>query len=319
MSSKTVFITGASGFIGSAVMKLAIALGYKVRGLSRSETSDDKIKSLGGIPVRGDLYTLDVLAREASNADIVIQLGDVFIGSNFSMPYDKATEVQNTSVDAMAGAMEETNKPLVIASSALITRPDPDGGETTEEDPDDTASPIDRGPLSRHALAWSKRGVRVIAIRLAPLVYGHGGSGLTLLLQMAATSGAALTIDGGALKTSVVHVDDVARLFLLAAEKSPAGEAYNGIADNTISFADLATEASVLLDVPVQNTTFDQAAVQLGPAFANILTSPCRGSNVKARKVLGWEVKEAGVYEDLRTGSYAAVASRLKKSKLSRS
>ena len=168
MSPKTIFVTGASGYIGSAFLRIAVQEGYTVRGLSRSKKSDEKIKTLGGIPVRGELSSLDVLAREAGHSDIVCSFGDAFAGSGYTMEFSEAIAIHNAAIDAMAGAMEGSKKSLVVSSGALITKPKADGSETTEEDPDHEEAFLDRGSMSRHALAWASRGVNISLMRLAP-------------------------------------------------------------------------------------------------------------------------------------------------------
>ena len=122
---------------------------------------------------------------------------------------------------------------------------------------------------------------------------------------------------GGRVCTSVVHVDDAARLFLLAAERAEAGEVFNGISDTTITFAEMANTIAALLNLPVHTPIVEEASAQVGPFIANFLTSPCRGSSAKAKQVLGWQPREIGLIEDIKTGSYTAVAAELKKAKFS--
>ena len=299
MSGKTAFITGASGFIGSAVTKAAIAKGYKVRGLSRSEESDEKIRKLGGVPVRGELTSHDLLAKEAANADIVCSLGDAFMGSKFTIPHDDAVKITTAAIGALAGALVGTDKPLIVASGARIVRADPNGGLTTEDDPLDENSFFDRRLLETPVLAWAQKGVRVATIRIAPFVHGEGNL-IELLIGMAKSQGAALVIDGGKVKTSTVHVDDVGRLFILAAEKTKAGESYNATAETDITFAEFMGAIATSAGVPVKDLTAEEALASIGPMWSDYLNQPCRASSEKAKKVLGWEIQEIGLIEHIK-------------------
>jgi len=299
MAGKTAFITGASGFIGSAVTRAAIAKGYQVRGLSRSEESDEKIKKLGGVPVRGDLTSHDLLAREAANADIVCNLGDAFMGSKFTLHHDEAIKITTGAISAMAAALVGTNKPLIVSSGVRIVLADPNGGVTTEDDSEDENSYFDRRLMEHPSLAWAKRGVRVACIRIAPFVHGEGNL-IEMMVQMAKSSGAAFTINGGNIYTSTVHVDDVGRLYILAAEKTQAGETYNAVAENDITFATFMGAIADAAGVPVKDLTPEEALAQLGPMWADYFSQPCRGYSEKAKKVLGLEIKEIGLLEHIK-------------------
>ena len=147
-------------------------------------------------------------------------------------------------------------------------------------------------------------------------MYGRGGSGIVLLMKTFAAGCAALVVDGGKNCTSVVHVDDAAKLYLLAAEAgdAAAGQCFNGVSDTTVTFSKLMGEVGALLDIPVQHLTLEEAGAQMGPFLADFIHAACRGSSDKAKRVLGWQPKEMGMLEDLRSGSYVPVAADIKKS-----
>lgn len=305
------FITGASGYIGAVVTEFALAEGYEVHALSRSETSDAKLRNLGATPVRGDLTSLDLLRAESAAADAVIHLATAFVmgvGTYAeSMPADIA------AVDAIADGLAGTNKPLVTTSGTLSVNPDPTGAETNEE------SPLGTGPLharvktEQHSLSLAKRGIRVTAVRVAPYTYGRGGSGVGLLMGMAIKAGSLTCVDGGKNHTTVVHVDDAARLFLLAAQKGKAGEAYIASSTTDITARQMFDAMAAALGVPVRDISYDEAKAEMPEVFAWFLQAENRASGAKAVKELGWEPKATGILDDINNGSYQAVAQELRK------
>lgn len=209
-----IFITGATGYIGSVLVQQAIDAGHTVHGLSRSEAGDAKLQAMGATPVRGDLTT----------------------------------------------PLQGTDKALVITSGSAVEAPDPTGGETTEASPiTETFVLKDRARSERHALGWSEKGVRVSALRLAPYVYGRGGSGIAMLMEMAAKASESIYVDEGELRTSSVHVDDAAALYLLAAEKAKAGEVFNTTSANATTFREIAEAIGAALQVPARSVRLEEA------------------------------------------------------------
>ncbi|KAL1875779.1 hypothetical protein Daus18300_002970 [Diaporthe australafricana] len=317
MSQKRMFITGATGYLGQVLTESAIAQGYTVRGLSRAEANDSKLTKLGAVPVRGDLETLDVLTSEAAQADIVMHLADALLGLGFDTPYDKVLAIDAAAVDAMVAGMAASDpgsKTLITTSGTLMARPDPDGGETDEDAPNLLGSPITRYKAWDHARAVAgAAGVRVMCVRLAPFVYGRGGSGVRMFMQGAADSGAAVYVDGGATRTTTVHVDDAARLYLLVAEKGRGGEAYNASGETTVTMRELHGAIGETVGVPVVDLTKEDALAKMPPFLVNFLVSENRGSNKKAVSELGWQPKEQGILDEIRKGSYVDVAKTLGK------
>ncbi|KAH8898780.1 NAD(P)-binding protein [Thozetella sp. PMI_491] len=296
MSAKTIFITGGTGFIGSAVVRQAVAQGYHVRALSRNEAADEKLTKAGAVPVRGDLKTFDVLSRESANADIVVYLASAFSAVS-GIPYQESMKLTNDAIDVIGAALEGSNKPLVAASGTLITQPDPNGGETTEESPDDPNPWFDRATPSNHALAWAKRGVRVASMRIPPLLYGPGEQISGIVKFLVPTVGGAPIIGGRNIVTSTVHVDDEARLILLAAEKSAPGQVYNGASDTTTTIAQILSAAADVLNVPAKDLTKEEATALIGPMLATYLSQSCRSNSDKAKRLLGWQPQEVSILE----------------------
>ncbi|KAI7977380.1 hypothetical protein EIK77_004796 [Talaromyces pinophilus] len=262
-------MTGASGYVGSVITEFAIAQGYEVHGLSRTDTNDAKLKALGAVPVRGDLESLDVLRRESANAQIIIHLAD-----------------------------------------AMTRNPDFSAGLRVDAA---AKNPVNqRWKAEDHAISWAKeKGVRVIAIRLAPYVYGRGASGVRLFMQMHARNGEVTCIDDGSARTSTIHVDDAARMYLLAAEKASAGDVFNCTSSTNVTALQLAEAMGSVLNLPVKFLKFDEAVAKFGPFFSKFLSAVNRASSAKAIQTLGWEPRELGILEDIKSGSYQALAKEL--------
>lgn len=319
MSQKRMFITGATGYLGQVLTEFAIAQGYTVRGLSRAEANDTKLTKLGAVPARGDLEALDVLKSESAQADIVVHLADALLGLGFDTPYDKVLAIDAAAVDAMVAGMASSGpaaqtKTLITTSGTLMARPDPHGGETDEDAPNLLGSPITRYKAWDHARgAAAAAGVRAMCVRLAPFVYGRGGSGVRMFMRGAADSGAAVHVDGGATRTTTVHVDDAARLYLLVAEKGRGGEAYNASGETSVTMRELQGAIGEAVGVPVVDLSKEDALAKMPPFLVNFLISENRGSNKKAVSELGWQPKEPGILDDIRKGSYVDVAKTLGK------
>ena len=307
---KRLFLTGANGYVGSVITEFAIEEGYQVRGLSRSEAGDEKLRSLGAVPVRGDLASLDVLGRESAEADVVIHLATAYqIGVG---TYEDVMPIDRAAVDAIADALTGTNKPLVTTSGTLSAAADPSGAETTEASPPETHPINTRMKIEQHSLGLASKGIRVTGIRLAPYVYGRGGSGVSLFMGMSAKTGSVTCVDGGKNYTTTVHVDDAARLFLLAAEKGKAGELFNASGATHVTARQIFDAIAAAIGVPVRDITYADAQAQLGDTFAWFLKAQNRASGAKAVKDLGWQPSGAGILDEITNGSYQAVAQALK-------
>lgn len=323
MSQKRIFMTGATGYLGQVLTEFAIAEGYTVRGLSRTETNDPKLTRLGATPVRGDLETLDILKTESAQADIVMHLADALLGSGFDTPYDKVLAIDAAAVDAMVVGLKGASssggldqKTIITTSGTMMAAPDPNGGETDEDAPVMLESPITRYKAWDYAKAVAgDANVRALCVRLAPFVYGRGGSGVRMFMEGAAAAGAATYVDGGKTRTTTVHVDDAAGLYLLVAQKGRAGEAYNASAENNVTMKELQGAVAEVLGVPAVGLSKEDALAKMPPFLVNFLVTENRGSNKKAVSELGWRPTQPGIVEDIVTGSYVDVAKSLGKGK----
>ncbi|KAF7585853.1 hypothetical protein BBP40_009975, partial [Aspergillus hancockii] len=162
-SPQNIFITGATGYIGRVVTELAIKKGHTVHALSRRPEGDALLRDLGATPIRGTLTDFSILAHEAKQADIIFHLA---YDHDWSKPYDEILKLEFGAIDALAGALTGTDKPLVTTSGTAVVAPDPNGGETDENSPLPEVPLLPRYRAEEYALAYAKRGVRVTAIRL---------------------------------------------------------------------------------------------------------------------------------------------------------
>lgn len=304
------FVTGGSGYLGAVLIPLATK-DYTVYALSRSESSDKKLEDLGAIPVRGDVTSLDVLRKEAAQADAVLHLATAYVFGG--PPYEEILPIDNAAADALAESLVGTEKPLIVTSGTLSVAADPSGAETTESSPPEPSPLNTRIKAERHALSHASKGVRVMSIRLAPYVYGRGGSGVQRFMGMAAQAGNVTFIDGGKNRTTNVHVDDAARLYLLALEKGKAGEIYNASSATDITAGQIFGAIGTAIGVPVKDISKAEAEATIGPFITFFLAGENRASGAKAVKELGWEPKEQGILDEINHGSYQEVAKALRK------
>jgi nucleoside-diphosphate-sugar epimerase len=306
-----IFITGATGYIGRVVAERAIAEGHTVRGLSRSEEGDARLRALGATPVRGELDSFEVLRQESRQAEAVLHLAYIH---DFTIDHEEVLRIDAAAVDALGEPLHGSGKPFVITSGTAMVEPDPAGGETTEEAPISTTFVLTgRIRSERHALRLGDDGVRVSAIRLPPYVYGRGGSYFApLLMQMAAIAGESIYVDEGNLRTSDVHVDDAAELYLLAANKAKAGEVFNGTGSTTVTLRELAETIGSTLKLPTRSVSREEAEAIWGQFLTAFVQHENRASNRKAVRELGWQPKGIDLLTDIQSGSYQELAETLR-------
>ncbi|PYI11331.1 NAD dependent epimerase/dehydratase [Aspergillus sclerotiicarbonarius CBS 121057] len=306
-----IFLTGGSGYIGSAITTHALSKGYTIHSLSRTPQSDSKILSLGATPIRGDLTSLSVLRTQSQAADIVMHLADPMSG-NHSLPYSERIRVDDEAVTAIGDGLAGSNKALVVTSGSLVVAASA-GGEETNEESALWEKPLNERIVSeRNNLRVGGRGIRVSVVRLAPFVYGRGGSGVALFMKMYMGLGEVKVVGDGRAVTSAVHVEDAARLYLLAAERAEAGEVFNGCSEWGVTFGELGRAMAEVLGVGVGFVGLEEAEEKWG-FFAKFLSTENRASGGKAMRVLGWKPEKVGILEEVRTGSYVELAESLKK------
>jgi nucleoside-diphosphate-sugar epimerase len=298
-----IFVTGASGWVGRALVPDLIEAGHQVVGLARSEASAATLTAAGAEAIRGTVDDLDVLAGAAAASDGVIHLAfkhDIA----FSGSFQEAAEADRRAVDALAEPLVGTDRPFVLASGLAGLKP---GRVATEQDmptvEDGSAFSI-RAATSLAVLDYASRGVRSSVVRLSPTCHGDGDKGfMATLVATARAKGVSGYLGDGANRWPAVHRLDAARLFRLAVEKAPAGAVLHGVAEEGVAIRDVAEVIGRGLDVPVAPVAPDEAAGHFTWMSAFIgLDAPA--SNTLTRELLGWQPTGPGLLEDLAKGHY---------------
>jgi nucleoside-diphosphate-sugar epimerase len=293
-----VFVTGATGYIGSAVVRELIDAGHQVTGLTRSEASAEALTLAGATPLRGSLTDLDILAAGASAADGVVHTAFIHDFADFAA----AAETDLHAVRALGAAVEGSDRPLVIASGiAGVLTPGRVSDETDPADP--LAGP--RAATEQELLAMSDRGVRASAVRLPPTVHGAGDHGFVHALATTAREhGVSAYIGDGANRWPAVHRLDAARLFRLALENAPAGSRLHAVAEEGIPFRLIAEALGRQLDIEVSSVSAEDAAEHLGwIGYVAGLDNPAKSEIT--RGLVGWQPERPTVLDDIDAGLYS--------------
>lgn len=296
-----VFVTGASGFIGTAVTQELRDAGHQVLALARSDDSADILAARGWDVHRGSLDDLESLASGASLSDGVIHLA---YNHDF-VDMVAAGEGDLRAVNAMGDALAGTGKPMVIASGTLLlvmgfsvplARP---GNE--DDEPELTGPRIN----SERALATlAQRGVRTSSVRLSPTVHGRGDHGFVArLVTIAREKGVAAYVGEGANRWPAVHRLDAARLFRLALERGPANSRWHGVGDEGVPFREISQAIARHLDVPTVSLSPEEAAAHFG-FLAPLVQLDNPTSSALTRERLGWRAENPSLLEDLDDGHY---------------
>jgi nucleoside-diphosphate-sugar epimerase len=293
-----VFVTGASGFIGSAVLPELIGAGHQVVGLARSDASAEAITAAGAEVLRGSLDDHDSLRAGAEASEGVIHLAFIH---DFSAHAD-AAETDLRAIEAMGAVLEGTERPLVIASGTLGLAP---GRLATEDDRPDPATAASPRVRSEHtALALAAKGVRSSSVRLAPTVHGEGDHGFVpTLIEIARSKGVSGYIGDGSNRWPGVHRLDAAALFRLALEKAPAGSALHAIDDEGVPVRTIAEVIGRHLDVPVVSVAPEDAFDHF-TWLGRFLGFDSPASSTLTRELLGWQPTQPGLVADLDAGHY---------------
>jgi nucleoside-diphosphate-sugar epimerase len=294
-----VFVTGATGHIGSAVVDELLGAGHQVTGLARSDASAAALDAKGVRAHRGDLANPDGLAAAAAASDGVIHLAFAHDFDNFI-----ATAEQDLrAVEAMGEALVGSDRPLVVTGGTLLLALSGQPGVGTEDIVLPGGPRID---TENAAIALAERGVRSSAVRLSPLVHSnldHHGFASTLI-EIARETGVAGYLGDGSNRWPAVHTLDAARLYRLALEGAPAGTRLHGVADEGVPFRDIAGVIGKHLDVPVVSIAPENADhFRFLGLFAS-LDNPT--SSAVTRQVLDWHPAGPGLIEDLEAGHYFA-------------
>jgi len=300
-----IFVTGASGWIGSAVVPELHAAGHHVVALARSEASGAALDAAGVEVVRGDLDDLDTLRKVAMTTDGVIHLAFKHDVAFEAGDFGAAMAADRRALEAMGDALAGTDRPLVIASGLLGLAPGRVATEDDGRDVDlDAEGVLGRLVTAERVLRLADRGVRSSVVRLPPDCHGEGDHGFVpRLIAVARQRGRAGYVGDGSNRWPFVHRLDAARLFRLAAEQAPAGSVLHAVGDEGVAIREVAEVIGRHLDVPVGPVPEADALEHFGFLGAFIgLDSPA--SAERTRALLGWAPAEVGMLEDLDQGHY---------------
>jgi len=286
-----VFVTGASGFIGSAVAENLLAAGHQVVGLARSDASAKLLESLGVEVLRGSLDDLDSIKHGAANSDGVIHCAFVH---NFA-DYANSVKKDQLAIQTIGAALEGTNRPFIISSGILgvsVNR------IATEQDQANSEM-LPRALAEEITVSFSSKDVRSSVIRLPPSVHGKGDHGfIPMLTAIAREKGVSAYFGDGLNRWPAVHRLDVAQLYRLALEKGTAGAIYHGIADEGIPFRDIAEVIGKHLNVPVVSKPIAEANDHFG-WIGRVVPYDSPASSKHTQHELGWQPTQISLLSDV--------------------
>lgn len=292
-----IFVTGASGWIGSAVVPELISVGHQVLGLARSDASAKAIADMGADVLRGDLTDTGILRAGALGSDGVIHLA--FEHSGGGARLEAAAQTDGRAIETFATALAGSGNPLLISGGTMVTP----GRPATERDELIAAGPIAaRISNMQAALAASARGIRVCLVMLPRSVHGQGDRHgfVPQLIAMARAKGVSGYIGDGASRWPAVHVKDAATLYRLAVEQAPAGSVLNAVGDEGVPVRAIAEAIGRHLNVPARSLPAEEFAGILAP----LLSTDMPASSTITQELLGWKPTRPGLLEDIEQGHY---------------
>ena len=289
-----IFVTGASGWIGSAVVPELISAGHQVLGLARSDASGTAVAELGAEVLRGDLSDTEVLRAGTLESDGVIHLA--FVVPSVS---EAATRADAAAIETFIGGLAGSGKPLVISGATLVTP----GRAATERDELIAAGPIAaRVTNMQAALAAAGKGVRSCLVMLPRSVHGEGERHgfIPQLIAMARTKGVSGYIGDGSNRWPAVHVKDAANLYRLAVERAPAGAVLNAVGDEGVPVREIAEVIGRHLNLPTRSLP----AAEYGGMLVRLLSADMPASSTITQELMGWKHTHPGLIEDIERGHY---------------
>lgn len=291
------FVTGASGFIGSAVVAELTGAGHKVTGLARSAASAQRLTALGATAVRGSLADTGTLHAAAADSEGVLHLA-----FQHGDPYLEAADTDRRVIETLGGALTGTGRPLVVTSGTLVL---PGGRVATEAGRPSPASPAAaRAAGEAAALAAARHGVRATVVRLAPVVHDGVRRGFAgALAGIAERTGISGYLGDGSQRWPTVHRRDAARLYRLAAERAPAGSVMHGVGEEGVPIRAIAERIASHIHVPARPVQPEQAGAHFG-WLAALVATDAPASSAATRRLLDWEPSGPGLLDDLDHGRF---------------
>lgn len=296
-----ILVTGATGWIGSALVPQLIAAGHQVSAVVRSDAAASTARMLGADPVSGDLDDTRSLRRAATRSEGVVHLAyrhDVA----FTTDPAGAAETEYRAVSAMGEALAGSQRVFVMAAGLAGL---PEGRVLTETDVAVADGPAGRrADAAAHALSLAEHGVRSAVIRLPPTVHGAGDSGFVpQIIDLARRTRASAYIATGQNRWPAVHRLDAARLFRLAVEQAKPGSTLHAVAEEGVAFGQLAEHIATYLGIPATSLDAEEAADHFG-GFVRLAGGDFPASSARTRTQIGWSPAEPGLLDDLSNGSY---------------
>ena len=290
-----VFVTGATGFVGSAIVQELIGAGHRVLGLVRSDAGAASLAAAGGEVHRGSLEDSDSLVRGAASADAVIHTAFIHDFAN----YASSAETDRLAIATLGGALAGSGRPLVITSGTLLAQRK--GPLAVEDDAPKPHSPRKSEEAMPELVS---RGVRASVVRLPPSVHGDGDHGFVpALIAIAREKGASAYVGEGLNRWPAVHRLDAARLYRLVLERGVAGASYHAVADEGVPFREIAGVIGRRLNVPVVSRTSEEAAGHFG-WIAPFVTMDGPASSAQTQERLGWHSTGSGFIADIDGPAY---------------
>ncbi|HWF01447.1 MAG TPA: SDR family oxidoreductase [Caulobacteraceae bacterium] len=291
-----IFVTGATGFIGSQIVGNLLARGDEVLGLARSDTTAAALAERGAAVWRGDLAEPEALAAAARESDGVIHTA---FDHDFSK-YVEAGEQEQRVIEALTRALAGTGKPLVAASGTGVVPP---GGDERDAASTEGFARV-RGLAETLVVAAAEQGVRASAVRLPPSVHDRERQGLvSLMIERAREAGFSAYVGDGSNRWPAVHRRDAARLFLLALDRAQAGARLHAVGEEGVPLRAIAHAIGEGLRLPVRTLSEAEAAPHFG-FLAMLVGVDARATCAITQQTMGWTPSEPGLLDGLRNGGY---------------
>ncbi|MEW1826914.1 SDR family oxidoreductase [Streptomyces sp. NPDC088196] len=297
-----VLVAGATGYIGSAVVRELLDAGHQILGLARSDRAADTLTRSGVEVHRGDIDDTESLRAGAAAADGVVYAANQHISETTDPAARAKTELN--AVEAIAAELEGTDKPFVVTSGVIGRTP---GQLLTEETPT-IPNPVTalRLQVELSVLAAGERGVRSSSVRLAPTVHGPGDARgfISTLVGVARSTGVSAFVGDGSNRWPAVHRRDAATLYRLALESAPAGTPLHAVAEEGVPFRDIARAIGRQLKVPAVSLTPDEASRHFVGFLAPLVALDNPASSALTRQRTGWRPTHPALVPDIEQGHY---------------